>query len=99
MDLINGRGNAAGAATAQVPNAANLNTRPKLPPKMCLEEFCYRYELSEAIQHKLADYEVSGPHAICYLKADKPKDGCGLNLAQIVDLRDAHKRWMYDIVV
>ncbi|KAF9233112.1 hypothetical protein BU15DRAFT_66876 [Melanogaster broomeanus] len=68
--------------------------RPELVPKMTLEAFCDRYDLSIFILQKLDVMKVTGPHGLRFISNEQLFDIGQLDVGEVADVRDAHERWM-----
>lgn len=70
----------------------------RLPSKISLEEFCDRYELSSAIEAKLQETDISGPHALKFftdaILLDRNQGG--FSHGELADVRDAEECWLDD---
>jgi hypothetical protein len=75
------------------PDSPSVSRRTKLPPKMSLEEFVKRYNLSNSISRGLDKIEVTGPHALRFIPDSVLSDSAMLSVGQIADIRDAQERW------
>ncbi|KAF9239238.1 hypothetical protein BU15DRAFT_74662 [Melanogaster broomeanus] len=68
--------------------------RPELVPKMMLEAFCDCYDLSIFILQKLDVMKVTGPHGLHFISNEQLFDIGQLDVGEVADVHDAHKRWM-----
>ncbi|KAF9230467.1 hypothetical protein BU15DRAFT_57209, partial [Melanogaster broomeanus] len=70
--------------------------QPELVPKMTLDTFCDRYDLSIFILQKLDVMKVTGPHGLCFISNEQLFDIGQLDVgaSEVADVRDAHERWM-----
>ncbi|KAF9245425.1 hypothetical protein BU15DRAFT_59018 [Melanogaster broomeanus] len=68
--------------------------RPELVPKMTLEAFCDRYDLSIFILQKLDVMKVTGPHGLRFISNEQLFDIGHLNVGEVADMHNAHERWM-----
>ncbi|KAL0566044.1 hypothetical protein V5O48_015971 [Marasmius crinis-equi] len=66
-----------------------------LPPKMLLDDFCERYELTVDLRRKLEDMKVPGPHTLRLIRNESLEKQ--LEIGEIAELRDAEERWMEDL--
>jgi hypothetical protein len=68
--------------------------RPALVPKMTLDAFCDRYDLSIFILEKLDVMKVTGPHGLRFISNEQLVEVGKLDIGEVADVRDAHERWM-----
>ncbi|KAI0310879.1 hypothetical protein OF83DRAFT_1069812 [Amylostereum chailletii] len=67
-----------------------------LPPVMSLVAFCLLYSLTPALESKLRELSLAGPHVLRKLEnADLKEEG--LSRMQIAKLRNAEERWLADV--
>ncbi|KAJ7584275.1 hypothetical protein C8J56DRAFT_1089833 [Mycena floridula] len=67
---------------------------PALVPKIDLDTFCMRFELSDEIRMKLAFLKITGPHTLRYINNNELRIDGGLELGEVRDVRDAEERWL-----
>ncbi|KAJ7441185.1 hypothetical protein B0H11DRAFT_2351170 [Mycena galericulata] len=65
----------------------------RIPPQISLEIFVDRYNLTNAVYQKLADFSVTGPHTLRHLKNEHLLEA-GLNHAEVANVHDAQDRWV-----
>jgi len=67
--------------------------RAALVPKMKLEDFCDRFDLSVIILQKLDILKVTGPHALRFVSDAQLVGIGGMDIGELADVRDAQERW------
>ncbi|EIM83125.1 uncharacterized protein STEHIDRAFT_114137 [Stereum hirsutum FP-91666 SS1] len=78
--------------------ANHIPTRPHIPPKMVLDEFCTKYELVASTTGKLREMELAGPHILRLLSNQDLIADAKLTNTQVAEVRDAEERWLADAV-
>ena len=80
-------------AVANAPDPIPIHPQPRHPPRISLDLFCVRYDISDNLRGKLVTLGIQGPHALRFLL-----DGnlCGkgkLLLGEQGELWDAEECW------
>src|SRR5882762_2325575 len=87
-DLMHGQN-----AVANAPDPIPIHPQPRHPPRISLDLFCVRYDISDNLHRKLVTLGIQGPHALRFL-VDGDLHGEGkLLLGELGELRDAEERW------
>jgi len=92
----NGNNNPPVAARSHLPQQQSNVPRPiraALVPKMKLEDFCDRFDLSVIILQKLDTLKVTGPHALRFVSDAQLVENGGMDIGELADVRDAQERW------
>jgi hypothetical protein len=69
------------------------------PPKMTMDDFCWKFELSANIKEKLFRINITGPHLLRLIDNLALRTEAGLDLGELAGVRDAEERWMAGIGV
>jgi hypothetical protein len=88
------------ALPASVPNSTQsaphmTRAAPALVPKMTLVDFCEKFDLFVFILQKLNVLHVTGPHALWFISNQQLVEVRGMDIGQLVDVRDAQEHWGY----
>jgi hypothetical protein len=95
--LQNNNSSAAPTAANPCPPQQNSNAphviHAALVLKMRLSNFCDRFDLSIFILEKLDALKVTGPHALRFVSDTQLVEKGGLDIGELVDVRDAQEHW------
>lgn len=85
-------------AAVQPTNNSHAEHLPSpLPPKLSLDAFCLKYDLSFAIQTKLVTADITGPHGLRFLQPTEMSSDLKLTVGERCDVQDALEQWTKDL--
>lgn len=83
------------ASRSPTKNTASNSIRPAQVPKITLNEFCHRFQLTSPILEKLEVMKVTGPHALRFVTDTHLVELGKMEIGEIADVRDAEERWAF----
>jgi hypothetical protein len=84
-------------STAAAPNPINSPCRRAPLPPMKLDDFCKQYLLSDLIEDKLCNIQITGPHVLRLISDSDLRGEGNLSIGELASVRDAQLRWNHHL--